>query len=237
MIENTTKHRVRRAVADMVGGEPQLAAVLEQHTKNSTLWLRQLHQLTGNLKKNEYINTRICSFNVHSATFYSHHFCITCLNVVTSVGACESVSWSSWWWNVTEMKPFKAGQKSWALVLSPCTSLQLRLTASTQSTSSWNNNCSKHQSRSFVRHSGFKNSSSTCGFGGIWRTHLKWLHLWQHCLHKGEHRQHQATGQQRQSLYTAAQSSLSSLRHSGDFYRVRNSNSLNQEAQTHPLVS
>lgn len=61
--------------------------------------------------------------------------------------------------------------------------------------------------------------------------------LWQRRLHKGEHRQHQVTGQQSEGLHAAAQSSLQSLRGSGSFYRPGNPNSLNQEAQTNPLVS
>lgn len=58
-------------------------------------------------------------------------------------------------------------------------------------------------------------------------------HLWQNRLHEGEHGQHQVTRQQSQGLYTAAQSSLQSLRRFGSLTASKH---LHQEAQTNPLV-
>lgn len=58
-------------------------------------------------------------------------------------------------------------------------------------------------------------------------------HLWQNCLHEGEHGQHQVTRQQSQGLHTAAQSSLQSLRRFGSLTAFKH---LRQEAQANPLV-
>lgn len=48
--ENTTKHSVGCVSAASVCWQPQLATVLNQHTKHSALRLRELQQLSGNLE-------------------------------------------------------------------------------------------------------------------------------------------------------------------------------------------
>lgn len=117
-----------------------------------------------------------------------------------SNGASASVSMSSLLLKVMEIKPFRAGQKSWALVLSPCTSSQVRVTASTHRASSsytnWDQNIRRVQN--------WEHLVLIAYISPNWTE----THLWQHCLHEAEYRQHQVAGQQRQGLHTAAQSSL-----------------------------
>lgn len=141
--ENTGKDGVT-LVAVTACGQPCQTAVLKQHTEHSSLCLRQLHQLTGNLHNNHTTPTTFfCRTLEHildktlQNTILILSFLITCFVVAMSVGAWLSVSSSRLWWKAMETNPFRAGQKSWAFVLSPCTSSQVSVTASTQRASSW----------------------------------------------------------------------------------------------------
>lgn len=147
MVENSRK-RVRLLFAVRMCEQPRLTAVSKQHAEHAALWLRQLQKLCGYLKKRKFDATAY----VHEESGWSYKLVfskstwreITSFRVAVRVGDSVRVSLSSLCWKVMEMKPFRAGQKSRGLVLSPCTSSQLKFTACTHRASSscanWNNN-------------------------------------------------------------------------------------------------